>query len=204
MPDLEPLESGRTAEGDATLELLASGRGDAGARERLFERVYGDLRAQARAYLAKERSGHTLDPTALVHEAWFRLIRAGSVELESKGHFLALAARAMRQVLVDHARARMAGKRSAQGRHLDGSELPQLAEVDLDRDAADLLALEEALEDLRRLSPRLVQVVELRFHGGLTKDEAALSLGVSRNTIDRDWRAARAWLATRLATRQTP
>lgn len=86
---------------------------------------------------------------------------------------------------------------------MGGSELLQLAEVDLDRDALDLLALEEALEDLRRLSPRLVRVVELRFHGGLSKDEAALSLGVSRNTVDRDWRTARAWLATRLDARGT-
>lgn len=202
MPERNPPES--KPEGDATSELVAWTQGDEGARERLWERVYADLRVQARAYLSRERAGHTLEPTALVHEAWFRLIRAGDLEVESRGHFLALAARAMRQVLVDHARARLAEKRGAARRRGGGSELLQLAEVDLDQDAEELLALEEALEDLRRLSPRLVQVVELRFHGGLNKDEAALSLGISRNTVDRDWRAARAWLATRLDSNRAP
>ncbi|MBI1380496.1 MAG: sigma-70 family RNA polymerase sigma factor [Planctomycetaceae bacterium] len=204
MPSGDPLQSSRPEGEDSTAELLAWARGDGAARGPLWDRVYADLRAQAGAFLSRERVGHTLEPTALVHEAWFRLIRAGGVQLESRGHFLALAARAMRQVLVDHARARLADKRGAQRRQMGGSELLQLAEVDLDRDALDLLALEEALEDLRRLSPRLVRVVELRFHGGLTKDEAALSLGVSRNTVDRDWRTARAWLATRLGARGTP
>jgi RNA polymerase sigma-70 factor (ECF subfamily) len=176
----------------------ASEGGDDAARLRLWELVYGELRAQAQAYLARERSGHTLQATALVHEAWLRLVQAAAVTPENRGQVLALGARAMRQVLVDHARSRLRLKRGGATRRAEFDPELALAAPTTETGAEQVLALEHHLAELRRLSTRRADVVELRIFGGLSKDDAALALGISRNTVERDWRAARAWLATRL------
>ncbi|BCS34534.1 DNA-directed RNA polymerase sigma-70 factor [Luteitalea sp. TBR-22] len=160
--------------------------------------VYEDLRRLARARLSRERAGHTLQATALVHEAWIRLADHRRVAWQNRSHFLAIAAQCMRRLLVDHARARGRDKRGGDwervtledvGGHPDGL------------DPADVMALDEALEQLGRLDPRQAQVVELRFFGGLSVPEVAEVLGLSRRTIEDDWTHARAWLRRALASR---
>jgi RNA polymerase sigma factor (TIGR02999 family) len=168
--------------------------GDQDALDRLLPLVYEELRQAADRVLRRETPGHTLQPTALVHEAYLKLA-AGPVASESRAHFLGIAARAMRQVLVDHARRRRAAKR---GR---GEIAVSLSEADgaLNVQTDDLLALDDALERLGERSDRLRKVVELRFFGGLTEEEAAQALGVTSRTIQRDWAKARAWLHKELA-----
>ncbi len=190
--------AGRTGDpgpGDATRWLREAAGGDPRAAERAFEAVYAELRARAAQALRGERTGHTLQPTSLVHEAYLRLVKSEGLEVRSRDQFLALAARAMRRVLVDHARARARLKRGG------GRERVSLEAVSKpleDPDAVDLPEVDAALEELGRLSERQVRVVELRFFAGLPAAEAARVLGVSEATVERDWRAARAWLAGRL------
>ncbi len=180
-------------EGPATVLIQRAGAGDAAAAEELLRVVYGELRQLAAAALSRERAGHTLQPTALVNEAWLRL--AGpSAGWSGRGHFFGAAGRAMRQVLVDHARARNAGKRGG-GR----------ASVELDESllawesrALDLLALDEALAELSRVDERAVRIVELRFFAGLEMAEVARALELSLPTVERGWRMARLWLRARL------
>jgi RNA polymerase sigma factor (TIGR02999 family) len=183
---------------DITGLLKAWSRGDQGALEQLTPLVYAQLRAQARRYLRRERSNVTLESTGLVHELYLRLTKAEHVDWHDRVHFFALSAQLMRRILVDAARARRATKRGG------AAERIEHASVDLDQVAASdtsarsLCALDDALEELRRIDPRRVQVVEMRFFGGLSVDETASVLQVSPQTVMRDWRLARAWLAREL------
>jgi RNA polymerase sigma factor (TIGR02999 family) len=161
-----------------------------------MELVYEDLRVLAAELLARERPKHTLQPTALVHEAYLRLIGQERADIRSRTHFVALAASSMRRVLVDHARARNAEKRGG------GAALARLGdELELAwEDPSELLDLDQALTRLARIHPRQAQVVELRFFGSQTLDEVAVELGLSRETVKLDWRFARAWLTSAMAS----
>ena len=181
------------------------GTGRPEALEQLTPLVYAQLRAQARRYMRHERSGVTLQSTALVHEVYLRLINAQDVDCHDRAHFFALSAQLMRRILVDAARA---------GRRRNGAAGPCAAEhssaVDLDQiptvdsDASILCALDDALESLTRIDPRRAKVIELRFFGGLSVDETAEVLQVSAQTVMRDWRLARAWLARELRGDRAP
>lgn len=177
-------------EGEATRLLLRLQAGDPGAGEALFDLVQAELRRLAGRYMRDQPAEHTLQPTALVNEAWLRLCGPDEVRFESRGHFLAVAARAMRSILVDHARARETQKRGEGHRPQPIDEL--LARVE--ERAHDLLALDAALERLERHDADLARIVVLRFFGGMTVDEVGEHLGVSGRTVDRGWRTARAWL----------
>ncbi len=169
----------------------------ASARD-LFQVVYEDLRQQASVFLNYERPDHTLQPTALVHEAYFRLLRERKIPA-SKNHFLAIAAIAMRRILINHAAARRADKRGGQWQRIT---LCDEVLVGPDR-TIDLAALNEALDRLEQLEPRQCAIVELRFFGGMNAAEAADVLGISQRTVELDWRMAKAWLFNRLAPGQT-
>jgi len=175
--------------------LTTLAQGDAKAAADLFELVYADLRALAGSYFRHQPADHTLQPTALVHEAYLRLIDQTHAQWNDRTHFFAVAAMAMRQILVNHARKRASLKRG-------GDRARQSLEAGLHAasgmSVADLMALNEAMEALAELDGRKCRVVELRIFGGLTMDEIAHVLGVSKTTVEGDWRMARAWLAQRL------
>lgn len=175
---------------DITSLLRAHRSGDPEAVERLLPLVYGELRRIARRRLWRERASHTLDPTELVHEAFLKLSPAGRVDWRSRSHFYAVASRAMRQVLVDHAARRGAAKRGGGvvPRSLDERVAASVPALD------ELLALEGALKRLEAEAPRQVRVVECRYFGGLTLEETAAALSLSPATVSRDWTLARAWL----------
>jgi RNA polymerase sigma factor (TIGR02999 family) len=176
--------------GPVTQLLARVSAGDDSALEQLFPLVYSQLRRAADVAMRKERPGHTLGPTALVHEAYLKLIGSGGIPAPDVGHFLSVAARAMRQILVDHARRRRAQKRG------DGAAAVSLGFEFADRAMAadEVIALDDALDRLSALNPRLRNVVELRFFGGLSAEEIATTLGVTTRTVQRDWAKARAWL----------
>jgi RNA polymerase sigma factor (TIGR02999 family) len=174
------------------LLMAARGAGD-GALERLVPLVYDELRRLAASYLRKEAHGHTLQPTALAHEAWMRMVDATRVDWRDRAQFLAIAARMMRHVLVDHARGKKAAKRGGDAQRVTMVDAPAPLGP-----ALDVLDVDEALQELARLDARKARVVELRFFGGLTEQEAAHALGVSATTVEDDWRFARAWLHKRL------
>ncbi len=176
--------------GAATQLLLAWGAGDRQALDQMLPLVYQELHRLAAHYLSRERPDHTLQPTALVHEAYLRLVNQRDVDWRNRAQFLGLAAGMMRRILVNHARDRGAAKRGGI------REQVSLSLVDAPSGGADveLIALEEALERLAVLDPRKARVVELRFFGGLTMEEVAEVLSVSRPTVERDWSFARAWL----------
>jgi RNA polymerase sigma factor (TIGR02999 family) len=189
---------------DITGLLKAWGQGDEAALEQLTPLVYAQLRAQARRYMRNERSGVTLQSTALVHETYLRLIDARDVDWRDRVHFFALSAQLMRRILVDAARARAAAKRggrAARVEHASAVDLDQIPTADLS--AALLCELDDALEDLTRIDPRRAKVVELRFFGGLSVEETAEALEVSPQTVMRDWRLARAWLGRELRGEST-
>jgi RNA polymerase sigma factor (TIGR02999 family) len=175
--------------------LLAWGGGDAAAFDALVPLVHEELRRVARAYMARERPGHTLQATALVNEAYLRLIDVKYVQWQNRTHFFAMSARVMRRILVDFARARGNDKRGGglQRVSLDGAVLlaPRAEE--------DVVALDQALQELEKVHPRKSQVVELRFFGGLTFEEVAEALRVSLDTVKRDWRFAKVWLLRELS-----
>ena len=184
---------------DLTGLLKAWSAGDQDALEQLTPLVYDELRAHARRYMRSERSGATLQSTALVHEVYLRLLDADRIDWNDRVHFFALSAQLMRRILVDAARARTAVKRGGPARrmeHLSPVEFDQLP--DPESDAASLCALDEALEQLTRIDPRRAKVVELRFFGGLSVEETARVLQLSPQSVMRDWRLARAWLACEL------
>ncbi|MBL8985121.1 MAG: sigma-70 family RNA polymerase sigma factor [Gemmatimonadetes bacterium] len=176
--------------GQVTRLLARVSGGDDAALDELFPLVYGQLRDAADRALRLERPGHTLQPTALVHEAYLKLIGGTGLPSRDRVHFLALAARAMRQILVDHARRRRARKRG------DGRGPVTLDHEIADRGLAfdEVLALDDALDRLSGQNPRLRKVVELKFFGGLGEDDIAAALGVTTRTVQRDWARARAWL----------
>jgi RNA polymerase sigma factor (TIGR02999 family) len=180
-------------EGRVTALLAAWCDGDPAARERLLPLVYDDLRRAARRRLGREGRAHTLSATALVHEAYLRLVGQRSSRWESRAQFLAVASEVMRRVLVDHARRRLAAKRGGGRAGVTLEPSPAVAEREV-----DVLALDLALRELAGLDPRSARVVELRFFGGLSIEEAASALGVSHATVEREWTAARAWLYRRL------
>ena len=182
---------------ETTLLLKAWSAGDREAGEELFARLYSDLRGVASKRLAVEPEG-AVDTTVLVHEAFLRLIAQSEVSWRDRGQFFAVAARVMRRILVDHARARGAEKRGGKARVI---ELDQLGQVAFGERTRELLALDACLEDLGRLDPDKARLVELRFFAGLSLEETAEALGVSRATVVRQWRLTKGWLHRQLATR---
>lgn len=188
------LTEGNIGDGDVTRLIQRWRGGDAAAQDALFESVYGDLRRLAAAYMRNERGGHTLPPTALVHEAFLRMERSdATLGLgENRRHFLSIAARAMRRILVEHARYHAAARRPSP-RHaepLDGLQLHSGGEPAL----VEVLAVDQAMDRLRATSVRQARVVELRYFAGLEESEVAEVLGISRATVTRDWRVARLML----------
>ena len=179
---------------DFTLLLQRAGDGDAEAGELIAVRLYDELRALARREMAGERRGHTLQPTALVHEAYLRLIGDDRQPFENRAHFFGAAAAAIRRVLVEHARRRGRAKRGGGRQRV---ELDAELQASPDRDE-HLLALDESLRQLAVLDPEQARLVELRFFAGMTLDESARLLGVSQSTVVRHWRQARAWLQAAL------
>jgi RNA polymerase sigma factor (TIGR02999 family) len=170
--------------------LVAWRGGNAEALDRLAPLVYAELHRIAHRYMRDERPNHPLQTTALVHEAYLRLIDINRVDWESRNHFFAVSAQMMRRILVDAARRRTAGKRGGDASHvaLDEALVPAR-----DREA-DLVALDDALEELARLAPRKARVIELRYFAGLSVEETAQVLGISAETVMRDWRMAKLWL----------
>lgn len=183
------------ASSEITGLLLAWNDGDADALERLVPRVERELRRLARSYMRRERAGHTLQTTALINEAYVRLIDARKIRWQNRAHFYGLAARVMRRILVDFSRERNYQKRGAGTWHVTFDETLAVGAAD----DPDLLALDEALTELARVDERKAQVVEMRFFGGLTEREAAVALNVSPETARRDWRLAKTWLLRRLS-----
>jgi RNA polymerase sigma factor (TIGR02999 family) len=177
---------------EATELLEAASAGDEGAMSRLLPLVYEELHAAAARAMRGERAGHTLQTTALVHEAWLRLADQTRVQWRHRSQFLAVAARMMRRVLVDHARARSAAKRGG----AEGARVPldRLADQPLEQPSVDLEALDEALSRLGELDPDQARVVELRYFGGLSVEEVAKVMGTSPATVKREWATAKAWL----------
>lgn len=176
---------------EVTALLREWSAGDRGALERLMPLVYEELRKLAASHLKSERGNHTLQPTALVHEAYLRLVGQRSVSWASRAHFYGIAARMMRRVLVDHARKRQAAKRSPGTLFLD---LAEEAAAPSPERMPELLVLDRALTELERLDPRQARVVELRFFAGLSVEETAEVAGISTATVKREWKTARAFL----------
>lgn len=184
-------------EGDVTRLLGAAGSGDRAALERLYVHVYEELRRLAESRLRHERAGHTLQPTALVNEAYLRLTSDGS-GWENRRHFFGAAAQAMRRILVDHARQKLADKRAG-GARVTLSDL----NVHAPEEDLDVVAVSDALDVLAQEDPRLAEVVSLRFFAGMSVDETARALDVAPITIKRDWAFARAWLCERIGASGT-
>jgi RNA polymerase sigma factor (TIGR02999 family) len=182
------------APGPVTDLLLAWGRGDEHARDALLPIVYDELRKRARRMFGRQPPGHSLPPTAVVHEAYLRLVNQSRVSFKDRGHFFAVASRVMRHVLVDHARRRGAWRRGGRAVALPLDE----ETLSADRSPVNVVELDEALEALAREHPRCADVVELRYFGGLSLEEAAEAVQASVPTVKRDWALARAWLHRRL------
>ncbi len=183
---------------DITALLQAWSAGDEGALDRLAPAVDGELRRLAKKYLRREPAGRSLQTTALIHEAYLRLIPARMLPWKDREHFYALSARIMRRILVDAARARRTDKRGGEG--IAAIPLDSAEDLSLASQASDgqILALNDALNALSRMDERKVKVIELRFFGGLNAEETATVLGVSPQTVLRDWKLAKAWLAREL------
>ena len=201
-PAATPASAGSAADGvDVTGLLIAWNEGDPAALDALLPVVYAELRRRARRALRHEAAGHTLQPTALVHEAYLRLVDQQPIQWQSRAHFFGVAARCMRQILVDAARTRRAVKRG-RGAHtvtLDDAEGVAAGPAGVENAGVEVLALEEALVRLAALDPGQAQLVELRYFGGLTIDDTAATLGVSPATVSREWTVARRWLRRELA-----
>lgn len=181
---------------DGITELLIDwGKGDQAALERLMPLVYSELRRLATNYLRRERAGHTLQPTALVNEAYLKLVDQRNAKWQNRAQFFGISAQLMRRILVDHARQHQAAKRG-------GSKQQRLSITSAERvvkqPEIDLLALNEALDELTKMDPQQGRIVELKFFGGLSIEETAEVLGIGHATVERDWKMARAWLRLRL------
>jgi RNA polymerase sigma factor (TIGR02999 family) len=190
----DPPSSEKTGTRDLTRLLQRMQSGDQYAGEKAVGLVYGELHRIAARQLKSERPGHLLQTTALIHEAYARLVGRDSLKIQSRGHFFAIASNQMRRILVDHARARDAQRRGCGTRHLelDGTV------IGLPPRGIDLLLLDESLDELQRVDPRAAKVVELRFFGGYGDREVVEALGISLATVRRDWDFARAWLFDRM------
>lgn len=183
---------------EVTELLRAWGAGDAEACEALARLVYAELRRQARRALRREGEAHTLQPTALVHEAWLRLDGQLHARWQSRSQFFAVAAQMMRRVLVDHTRTKRALKRGGMAAQVTGTREAEPAAPDAPLDAVDLLALDDALHRLATIDPQKARLVELRYFAGLSIPDAAAALGVSEATVGREWVVARMWLRREL------
>lgn len=182
---------------EVTLLLSALTRGDDGAASKLIPMVYGELRRLAGGYMRRERVDHTLQATALVHEAYLKLIEQRSVNWQSRAHFFGVAAQLMRRILIDHARGHLRQKRGGEQRKVSLDE----ALIFSEKHADELIAVDDSLNQLAKIDPRQAKVVELRFFGGLSVEEAAEVLGISPKTVKRDWSVAKAWLYADLRER---
>lgn len=176
--------------GTVTQLLLDHRRGDDEALDRLFPLIYDELRRMAHRILRGERAGHTLSTTALVHECYLNVADRTVCSFQDRAHFLAVAARAMRHLLIDYARRRTAQKRGGVQHRVTLDDHM----ISVDEQAADLMAVHHALDELSSRSPRMGKVVECRFFGGLTIEETARAVGISKRTVQRDWKRARAYL----------
>jgi RNA polymerase sigma factor (TIGR02999 family) len=175
---------------EVTELLLDWGNGDKAALDKLLPAVYQELRRLARYYMRRERAGHTLQTSALVNEAYLRLVDYKQVRWQNRAHFYAVAAQAMRRILVDYARAHRATKRGSGGQKVSLDEAAIMSE----ERAEELLALDNALSRLEQLDERKCRIVEMRYIGGLSVEEVAEVVGISARTVEREWRAAKAWL----------
>ncbi|HSJ13348.1 MAG TPA: ECF-type sigma factor [Longimicrobiales bacterium] len=181
-------------EGDITGLLVAWRAGEASAHEQLFHLVYEELCRIAHRQLVREREGHTLDTSALVHETYLKLVDQTRAVSTDRSHFFAVAAAAMRRILVDHARRYQAAKRGAAPRRVTLTDAMLVADARADT----LLAVDEAVSELAALDERVSRVVECRFFGGLSEEETAAALGITARTVRRDWTKAKGWLRSRL------
>lgn len=181
-------------EGEVTRCLHRLRAGDTAAASELLDLVYAELRRTAAAAMRGERAAHTLDPTALVHEAWLRLFGPRDVPWRNRGHFLAAAAEAMRRILIDHARAKLAQKRGGGTARRAALELQTLPDPSSLEQNAGFLLLDETLDRLEKVDPQAASIVRLRYFTGLSIDETAQALGISAPTVQRDWQFARSWL----------
>ncbi len=181
---------------ETTSLLRAWAKGDAVALERLTPRVYRELRRMAGHFMKNESPGRTIQATALVHEAWLKLIDVNNVDWEHRAHFYAVAAQVMRHILLDEARRRGTGRRGGDVERLNLDEIPDVGRAR----GAQLIALDDALKRLAEVDLRKARVVELRFFGGLTAEETSTVLNVSPDTVLRDWKLARAWLLAQLSS----
>lgn len=188
------MSSGEPAE--ITQILQEWNNGNEGAKERLLPFVYDELKRQARVLMSRERANHTLQPTALVHEAFLRLSEQSGIDWKNRGHFYGIASRLMRQILVDHARAHAAGKRGGNVIHFSIEDV----QIPVEERAASILAIDEVLDRLAKLDEQQANIVEMRFFGGMTNADIADSLQVSQRTVSRDWETARLWLYRELKT----
>jgi RNA polymerase sigma factor (TIGR02999 family) len=179
---------------DITELLEAWGEGDEAAFERLVPLVYGELRRMARRHMYRESEGHLLQTTALVHEAYLKLVSQKNAKWQNRAHFFAVSSQQMRRILVDAARSKLRQKRGADAPVVSLEDAPELS---VSR-AAEFVALDDALQQLAQLDPRRARVVEMRYFGGMSMEETAAALKVSEETVARDWKAARAWLFTEL------
>ena len=182
---------------EVTLLLSALTRGDDGAASKLIPVVYDELRRLAASYMRRERPDHTLQATALVHEAFLKLIEQRAVNWQSRAHFFGVAAQLMRRILIDHARGHLRQKRGGEHKKVSLDE----AFIFSEQQSAELLAVDESLTRLSKMDQRQGRVVELRFFGGLSVEEAAEVLGISPKTVKRDWSIAKAWLYADLKER---
>jgi len=183
-----------SSHGDVTNLLFQLKNGNRDAESKLVPLVYGELRRLAGRYMRAERPGHTLQATALVHEAYLRLVGNKDVDWQSRAHFFGVAPSLMRRILVDHARAKLSKKRGGEEQKVSLDE----AVLIQPKSPVRLLALDEALERLAKRDPRQARIVDLRYFGGLSEEETAEVLGISTRTVKRDWNVARAWLYQQL------
>jgi RNA polymerase sigma factor (TIGR02999 family) len=188
-----------TSSPQSVTQLLIEWReGDETALDRLIPLVYDEMRRLARYYMRRERREHTLQTTALINEAYIRLVDHKGMRWQNRAHFYGVAAQAMRRILVDHARSRNYEKRGGGARMVELDEAAAVAQ----EQAAEMIALDEALNDLAALDPRQSKTVEMRYFGGMSVEETAEALGVSPVTVMRDWRAAKAWLLRAISAKE--